>query len=215
MKKIKSLSEEKLNEISALVGESFWEYPYEYGEGGLRSLIPSRQAMDDYMKALIIAGIESGTFYSTNGGEGYILLTDSYGNHPKFTSIMKMMINIKKALGGWGKFSEFMKTASSGSETLEQSMKKQKRNFVKVEMLIVTRDYQGKGYMRKLMNFAYLTAYRKNCSLILDTDAKSKCDRYIHLGMKLERIRQSAGFPIYDLIREASDIKIKNKSINK
>ena len=202
MKRIQSLSEEKLNEISALIGESFYEYPYENGEGGLRALIPSRQAMNEYMKALVIAGIESGTFYGTDGGEGYILLTDSEGNHPKMMSILKMMKNIKNALGGWRKLFTFLKTANSGGETLEQSMKKQKKPFVKVEMLIVTKEHQKQGYMRKLMHFAYHMASKKNASLILDTDAKSKCERYQHLGMQLERTRQAGGFPIYDLICE-------------
>jgi len=136
MKRIQSLSEEKLNEISALIGESFYEYPYGKGEGGLRALIPSRQAMNEYMKALVIAGIESGTFYSTDGGEGYILLTDSEGSHPKTMSILRMMRNIKNALGGWKKLFTFLKTANSGGETLEQSMKKQKKPFVKVEMAL-------------------------------------------------------------------------------
>jgi len=32
MKKVRALSEEKIDEISALIGVSFWDYPYEPGE---------------------------------------------------------------------------------------------------------------------------------------------------------------------------------------
>ena len=202
MKKIKSLPKHKLDEIASLIGESFWEYPYEKGEGALKELVPSRRAMDEYMRALVVAGIESGNFYCTDGGEGYILLTDSNGSHPGFCSIWRMTRSIKKALGGWGKLITFFKKATAGGESLEKKMKKRKQPFVKVEMLVVTKEYQGKGYMRKLLEFAYRMADEKSCVCILDTDAKGKCDRYIHLGMKPVQTRQTAGFKIYDLIRK-------------
>ncbi len=204
MKKIKSLPNKKLDEIASLIGESFWEYPYEKDEGALKELVPSRRAMDEYMRALVVAGIESGTFYSTNGGKGYILLTDSNGSHPGFLSIWRMMHSIKKALGGWGRLITFFKKANAGGESLEKKMKKQKKPFVKVEMLVVTKEHQGQGYMRKLLDFAYRSADKKGCACILDTDAKGKCDRYIHLGMELEQTRETAGFKIYDLIRKAA-----------
>lgn len=210
MKRVRHLSEETLNKVAAQIGESFWDYPYADGEGGLKAFIPSRQAMDEYMKAFVIAGMESGTLYSTDGGEGYILLTSSDGEHPNLKSILKMAKTMKNALGGWKQLSAFLKTANAGGEPLEKIMKRQKKPYVKVEMLIVTKEYQGQGYMRRLMGFAYAIASKKNASVILDTDAKGKCDRYLHLGMKLERTRTAAGFPIYDLIREAPVITKKN-----
>ena len=203
MKRVRHLSEEALHQVASQIGESFWDYPYADGEGGLKALIPSRQAMCEYMKAFVVAGMESGTLYSTDGGEGYILLTTSDGEHPGMRSILKMGVTMKNALGGWGKLSAFLKTANAGGEPLEKVMRREKKPFVKVEMLIVTKEYQGQGYMRKLMGFAYATAARRGASVILDTDARGKCDRYLHLGMKLARTRTAAGFPIYDLIREA------------
>lgn len=202
MKKICSLSKEKIDEISALIGASFWDYPYESGEGGLKPFFSSKQAMTEYMKSFVIAGIESGTFYSTDHGEGYILITDTNGNHPNFRSIIKMARQMKNALGGWGKLFSFLKQANSGGDkkSLEIQMKKQKKPYVKVEMLIVTEKYQGQGYMRKLMEFAYKMADKNGCPCILDTDAKGKCDRYVHLGMNLVQTRTAAGCKIYDLM---------------
>ena len=103
--------------------------------------------MTEYMKSFVIAGIESGTFYSTDNGEGYILITDTNGNHPNFGSIVRMAKRMKNALGGWGKLFSFLKQANSGStgKPLEIQMKKQKKPYVKVEMLIVTEKYQGQG----------------------------------------------------------------------
>ena len=48
MKKIRSLSNAKIDEISALIGASFWDYPYEKGEGGLKLFCP--------LTGLIVAG---------------------------------------------------------------------------------------------------------------------------------------------------------------
>ena len=64
MRRIKSLPKEKIDEIAALIGESFWDFPYEEGEGGLKPFFPSKQAMSDYMRTFVVAGIESGTFYT-------------------------------------------------------------------------------------------------------------------------------------------------------
>ena len=202
MKKIRSLSKAKIDEISALIGASFWDWPYEEGEGGLKPFFQSKEAMTEYMKSFVIAGIESGTFYSTDNGEGYILITDTNVNHPEFGSIVRMAKRMKNALGGWGKLFSFLKQANSGStgKPLEIQMKKQKKPYVKVEMLIVTEKYQGQGYMRKLMEFAYRMADKNGCPCILDTDAKGKCDRYVHLGMKLVQTREAAGCKIYDLM---------------
>ena len=41
---------------------------------------------------------------------------------------------------------------------------------------------------------------RNGCPCILDTDAKGKCDRYVHLGMKLVQTRKAGGCKIYDLM---------------
>ena len=181
MKKVRSLSKEKIDEISALIGASFRDCPYAPGEGG--------------------------TFYSADHGEGYILITDTNGNHPGFRSIVRMAKRMKNALGGWGRLFSFLKQANSGCDKkpLEIQMKKQKKPYVKVEMLIVTEQYQGQGYMRKLMEFAYKTADKNGCPCILDTDAKGKCDRYVHLGMKLVQTRTAAGCKIYDLMYSKED----------
>lgn len=47
--------------------------------------------------------------------------------------------------------------------------------------------------------YAEVTVYR---SVILETDAKSKCDKYRHLGMQLEGIRDLGAYgKMYDMIK--------------
>ncbi len=207
MVQIRELTEGRLDEIASGIGSSFYDYAYDAGEGGLKTFFSSREAMSAYMKALVRAGAEKGMFYATSEcGEGYILLTDSFGSHPGGWTLLKMLFEMKNALGGWKKTLAFFKTAMGGGETLETRMKKAKRPYVKVEMLLVTKPYQGQGYMRKLMEFAYERAAEKRATVILDTDARGKCARYEHLGMTLAGIRETAGFKLYDLIREPESL---------
>jgi hypothetical protein len=54
-----------------------------------------------------------------------------------------------------------------------------------------------------MMDYAYELADKHGVPVILDTDDKDKSDRYEHLGMKLDRIRNCGErFHMYDLIRE-------------
>ena len=145
MKRVRHLSEGTIDKVAAQIGESFWDYPYAEGEGGLRTFFPSKQAMCDYMRSFVVAGLESGTLYSTDGGEGYILLTSSDGEHPGLMSLLRMSHSMKEALGGWRALAGFLKAANGGGTPLETVMKRQKKPYVKVEMLIVTKDHQGQG----------------------------------------------------------------------
>lgn len=62
--------------------------------------------------------------------------------------------------------------------------------------------YQGQGFMRKVMEIAFKEGNRLQIPVIFDTDAKSKCDKYVHLGMELAGTRSLGDYgKIYDLIK--------------
>ena len=65
-------------------------------------------------------------------------------------------------------------------------MRKEKRKFLRVEMLVVRKEYQGQGYMRRMLEYAYRIAEDHRVPVILDTDDKNKAARYEHLGMRQE-----------------------------
>ena len=81
-------------------------------------------------------------------------------------------------------------------------MKKTKKKYIRIEMLVVRKEYQKQGFMKQMLNSVFDYADNKNVALILDTDDKDKCERYLHLGMSLDRIRNCGErFHMYDLIR--------------
>ena len=81
-------------------------------------------------------------------------------------------------------------------------MKKEKKPYIFVGLVCVRQAYQGQGYMRKVMEMAFAEGDRLGVPVILETDARSKCDKYLHLGMELAGTRQFGTHGLlYDLIR--------------
>lgn len=69
-------------------------------------------------------------------------------------------------------------------------------------LVCVREPYQGQGYMRRIMDMAFQEGDRLGVPVLLETDAKSKCDKYIHLGMQLAGMRRFGEHGVlYDLIR--------------
>ena len=69
-------------------------------------------------------------------------------------------------------------------------------------MVCVREQYQGQGYMRKVLDIAFAEGNRLGVPVVLDTDAKSKCDKYQHLGMQLAGTRSLGELgTLYDLIK--------------
>lgn len=71
-------------------------------------------------------------------------------------------------------------------------------------MIVVMKEYQGQGYMRKVLEIAYEEGRKRHCPVVLDTDAVLKRDKYTHLGMKCMRERQVGdGSCFYDMVWES------------
>lgn len=201
---VKKLSEAQIDNICRAIGDSFFDHDYGDKEKGIAKYITDREMMFRYMRAIFIAGIKSGTVYSTSErGEGYLILSGSKYERVKTSAVIVMLKDIVKALGGFRNAVHFFKEINSGGIPLEDKLKKEKQDFLKIEMLVVLKEYQGQGYMRKLMEFAYEKADTYGVPCILDTDARNKLDRYCHLGMRHAATRKiSEDCSLYDLIRE-------------
>lgn len=56
----------------------------------------------------------------------------------------------------------FFKVLSKGGPDLKDRMDKEKKPYIFVGMVCVTEDYQGQGYMRKLMEMAGTRDFGEN-----------------------------------------------------
>ena len=61
-------------------------------------------------------------------------------------------------------------------------------------LVCVREKYQRQGYMRKVLDIAFAEGDRLGVPMILETDAKNKCDKYVHLGMELAETRDLGVF---------------------
>ena len=89
-----------------------------------------------------------------------------------------------------------------GGASLQDRMDKEKKPYIFVGLVCVREQYQGQGYMRKVLDLAFAEGDRLGVPVILETDAKSKCDKYVHLGMELAGTHDLVTYgKLYDLIK--------------
>lgn len=118
---------------------------------------------------------------------------------------LKAVLPLAKGLLGSMNFREllrFTRIMSKGGSGLGKQLDKAKKPYIYVGLVCVREPYQGQGYMRKVMDMAFSEGNRLGVPVILDTDARSKCDKYIHLGMELAGTRRFGEYGVlYDLIK--------------
>ena len=194
--KVETLDESTLHDIGHAFGY------YDYGaEHGLIDAFPSRDAAAAFIDGYVRMALQSGMLYTTSENhEGFIAYRRP-GEKPKLRSVLPLA----KALFGSLKLKDllrFSRILSRGGPGLNKKLDKEKKPYLFVGLVCVREAYQGQGYMRKLMDMAFAEGRRLDVPVILDTDAQSKCDKYMHLGMELGGIRRFGDSGVlYDLIR--------------
>lgn len=193
---VTSLDESVIQDIGHAFGY------YDYGsEKGLVSLYSSRQAAAEFICGYVRMALKAGMLHATGPrGEGYIAF-----KHPgERVSLGAGLLLARGLLGSMNakELVRFFRLAAKGGPGLDGRMKKEKKPFIFVGMVCVREPYQGQGYMRKLLEIAFAEGNRLQVPVILDMDAKSKCDKYMHLGMELAGTRNfGENGTLYDLIK--------------
>ena len=175
--KLKNVSKESMNEIT----KAFSEYQYEDTEEGLYYLCKGKKGIENYMKGFALAGIKSGWLYTiSEKQEGYIMISEPTSKI-SFIGMIDLVIGCIKGMGIKGSI-HFFKDMKSSGESLENKLKKENKRFIQIEMLVVKREYQNKGYMRKLVQIAFDKADELGIPCIVSTDGVLKMQKYEHLG---------------------------------
>lgn len=193
--KVKTVDENVIRDI----GHAFAYY--DYGEEpGMGEAFPSREAVDAFICGYVRMALENGSFYATSEkGEGYIAY-----KCPGEKISLKAVLCMAKAVLGSMKMKDlfhYLKVAAKSGSGPTKQFDREKKPYIFVGMVCVREKYQGQGYMRKVMELAFAEGKRLGVPVILDTDAKSKCDKYMHLGMELAGTRRFGEQGVlYDLI---------------
>lgn len=196
MSRVTELDENRIREIGHAFG--FYDYGEEHG---LIDAFPSRDAAAEFICGYVRMALQSGMLYTTGkNGEGYIAY-----QLPGQKVRLKAVLPLAKALLGSMSIRELVRFArimSKGGPGLDKKFDREKKPYLYVGLVCVREPYQGQGYMRRVMETAFSEGNRLGVPVILDTDAESKCKKYVHLGMELAGTRRFGGNGVlYDLIK--------------
>ena len=192
----KTMTEKEIYDIGHAFGY------YDYGqETGMTAAFSGQEAAADYICAYVRGMLRGGFLHTTSErGGGYIaykLPKEKPGIRTLWPIVKGMLRN-----SGLKRLLCFGIPVKRGGASLQNRMDKEEKPYIFVGLVCVREQYQGQGYMRKAMDIAFADGDRLGVPVILETDAKSKCDKYIHLGMELAGMRDIGEFgKLYDLIK--------------
>ena len=194
--KVTALDEAVIQDIGHAFGY------YDYGaEHGLIDAFPSRDAVAAFICGYVRMALKTGMLY-TIGEHQEALIAYKL---PKQKVSPAAVLPLAKGFLGSMNLKELIRFASimsKGGPGLDRRLDKEKKPYLYVGLVCVREPYQGQGWMRKVMDLAFAEGDRLGVPVILDTDAKSKCDKYLHLGMELAGTRRFGEHGVlYDLIR--------------
>lgn len=198
MIKVTTLSEKDIEAI----GTAFADYSYADGEKGMALFYKSRNDVKEYICGYVRAMLAAGCLYSTSEKhEAFIAYRYSKDNLP-LSAGMILMKYIFKTMG-FGGAVRMLKYISKGGESYETAVKKSKKPYIFVGLVAVKNEYQGQGYMRKVLDIAFEEGRKRGCPVLLETDAVLKRDKYVHLGMENVRTRKlDDSSYLYDLVKK-------------
>lgn len=160
MIRLTGLNEDEIKEIFWQIADAFYDYQYSSEDIGLVKYISSRENMFTYMHAIVKATYNSGMLYTTSENhEGFLVLSGKECGSVRFIDGLKMIAAEKRALGGFSNMKKFIGACFSEGGTIETRMRKAKRDFIRIEMLVVNKEYQRKGFMKQMLEYTYALAY--------------------------------------------------------
>ena len=198
MIKVTELSENEIEEI----GEAFADYNYADGEKGMSFLYNGRDSVKEYICGYVRAMLAGGCLFSTSDKhEAFVAYKFSKDKLPASAGFI-LLKTVFLTLGFKGAVN-MLSAIKKGGESYETTLKKQKKPYIFVGMLVVRKQYQCQGFMRKALDIAFDEGRKRGVPVLLETDAALKRDKYVHLGMTNMSTRKldDSAF-LFDLVKE-------------
>lgn len=198
MIKVTELSENEIEEI----GEAFADYNYADGEKGMTFLYNGRDSVKEYICGYVRAMLAGGCLFSTSDKhEAFVAYKFSKDKLPASAGFI-LLKTVFRTLGFKGAVN-MLSAIKKGGESYETTLKKQKKPYIFVGMLVVRKQYQCQGFMRKALDIAFDEGRKRGVPVLLETDAALKRDKYVRLGMTNMRTRKldDSAF-LFDLVKE-------------
>lgn len=173
MIKIKHMSDKELKELGRRVGEAFCAE-----NEGIVLTVPR----GDMVKAFEImteyyyrAGVLYATSPQCEGLLAYWHKKEKMRLGPALHMIFRMLREMR--------FKSVLKVAQSGDD-LYSKVYRRESDYIIISMVVVFPEYQGKGYLRKVLELPFSEAEAGGILCVLDTDTKLKVNKYTSCNMK-------------------------------
>lgn len=167
--KINTLTEAEIRSI----GDAFADFAYAEAECGMSYLAKDRQAVSDYICAYVRMAIKERVLYSTSEKhEAFIAF--------KRAGLTMSLSSAADLLGTAYRSADFTHILTACKGFLHSGkgygaiLSKFKIPYFYVGMVAVTKDYQGQGYMRKLLEIAFEEGRKHGMPVVLDIIIKNK-----------------------------------------
>lgn len=180
---------------------AYLDYQMQDGE---KSLFSSSFSSEDHIRKYLEITLETssklGWIYAVGDNREAYISIDTIHENPKISILLKHLLRLIKAVGIKDLMS-LAKHMKGDGIPLAEKLKREKKPYIHVEMLVVRKEYRKKGFMRKTLDVALQMADEKGIPCILETDERNKAKRYEHLGMNLYQVRKKGSkTSFYDMI---------------
>ena len=206
--KINTLKEEEIRAI----GDAFADFEYAKDEWGMSYLGKDRQAVSDYICAYVRMAIKERMLYSTSERHEAFIAFKKTGEKTNLGAGTEIL----RSVPGFLDFDHACKMAKGifhAGKGYGGILTKLKIPHVYVGMVAVIKEYQGQGYMRKLLEIAFEEGRKHALPVVLDTDAVLKKNKYEHIGMKCVTTQHFVdGVELYGLVYEPDSLPKEWKS---
>lgn len=196
--RINTLSEKEIRAI----GNAFADFKYADSEWGMSYLGKGRQAVSDYICAYVRMAIKERVLYSTSENHEAFIAFKRTGHNMSLSSAAGLL----RTAFGCADFQHIGRAAKGFMHTEKgygDILSRLGIPYIYVGMVAVIKDYQGQGYMRKLLEIAFEEGRKHSLPVVLDTDAELKKAKYEHLGMKCVSTKHlTDGVELYGMVYE-------------
>lgn len=174
MRKVENKSQEEIAEIGRKIGEAFAAE-----KAGIATMLTEEQVVKTF-EIMTDYYYREGVLYTTSeAGEGYL----AYWEKKTKLAVTPALHMIKRFIRELP-LAASIAVAQSGGEQYAKLFRKEK-NYIAVSMVVVLREFQGKGFMHKVLEQPFAEAEKKDIPCVLDTDTMIKVKKYIRCGMRM------------------------------
>lgn len=174
MIKVENKSKKEIAEVGRKIGEAFAAE-----NAGIVTMLTREQSVRAF-EIMTEYFYRAGVLYATSEkGEGYLAYW-----RKKTKPVMKPALHMVRRFLCELPPKAWIAVAQSGGEQYAKIFKKE-HDYIAVSMVVVLREFQGKGYMRKILEQPFAEADTKDIPCILDTDTPLKVKKYTRCGMEL------------------------------